>query len=128
MKRSVKFIHARTCTSYNNDKNSNIQTFISIDFQTRLNARTLAVAALAGATVVEYYEHRTGTKAKRKWKPVPLRRLRLSALSNRIGQLPTAALDTCDRFNYLGILASIVLTASVVIIRTLTCVIHGLCD
>ncbi|KAL6526512.1 hypothetical protein OROGR_015602 [Orobanche gracilis] len=41
MKTSVKLIHAR------------------------LHAQALTLAALAGAAVVEYYDHKTGTKAER---------------------------------------------------------------
>ncbi|WCJ43097.1 Hypoxia-responsive family protein [Euphorbia peplus] len=42
----------------------NMKTSVRI-IHARLHAQALTLAALAGAAVVEYYEHKSGTKAER---------------------------------------------------------------
>ncbi|KAJ9180275.1 hypothetical protein P3X46_008543 [Hevea brasiliensis] len=42
----------------------NMKTSVRI-IHARLHAQALTLAALAGAAVVEYYDHKTGTKAER---------------------------------------------------------------
>ncbi|CAL5415511.1 unnamed protein product [Camellia sinensis] len=59
MKTSVRLIHASNCWVYPRG----------------LHAQALTLAALAGAAVIEYYDHRTGAKQERVAKFLDLDRL-----------------------------------------------------
>ncbi|KAG6588489.1 hypothetical protein SDJN02_16049 [Cucurbita argyrosperma subsp. argyrosperma] len=49
----------------------NMKTSVKI-IHARLHAQALTLAALAGAAVVEYYEHKSGAKAERYAKFLPI--------------------------------------------------------
>ncbi|XP_028780886.1 uncharacterized protein LOC114737149 [Neltuma alba] len=49
----------------------NMKTSVKI-IHARLHAQALTLAALAGAAVVEYYDHKTGAKAERYAKFLPM--------------------------------------------------------
>ncbi|BBN12091.1 hypothetical protein MPTK1_5g17300 [Marchantia polymorpha subsp. ruderalis] len=52
-----------------NFSNPNMKTSVKV-IHARLHAQALTLAALAGAAVVEYYDHKSGEKAKRYEKQV----------------------------------------------------------